>query len=137
MVFSLQKKNGTLHGLKVIRKKGDNMMKTLKTHNHSQMKRKPYGNLSNSSVEQFCEKNVVSLEPDATVLEAAKLMAENHIGDIVVIDGEVGKSVPIGIVTDRDIVIKAIARNASPETMKLSELMTPDIVTANVGDDLS
>jgi CBS domain-containing protein len=64
-------------------------------------------------------------------------MLENHIGDIVVTESHNGKTVPVGIVTDRDIVISSVAKKLAPETLKLSEIMTKKMVTATEGSNLS
>jgi CBS domain-containing protein len=92
--------------------------------------------LSASLIHQLCEKDVVCLTPDATILEVAKNMLDEHIGDVVIIKENAGKSVPVGIVTDRDIVINTIAKQVSPENVRMSEIMTHNIVTANENEDL-
>lgn len=89
------------------------------------------------SLDLLYEKDVVCLSADNTVLEAAELMRENHIGDVIVTQDLDGRGAPIGIVTDRDIVLHVVAKNLNPESIKLSEIMTKKIVTANENHDLS
>ena len=83
------------------------------------------------SLERICSKNVVTISPDATVLEAAKLMQSKHIGCLVVID----ESRPIGILTDRDIVLKVVAGGQKPETT-VKKIMTANPTMVNVNYDL-
>jgi len=64
-------------------------------------------------------KNVVTIEAGKTVIEAAALMSENDIGDLVIMDN----NVPVGIVTERDLVRRVLAEGKSTDT-KLSEVMT-------------
>ena len=70
------------------------------------------------------------LGPDDTIQKAAKMMRDNDYGVIPLVDGD---SALVGIVTDRDIVIKAIASGHGPET-SLSECMTsnPDSVPKDI-----
>ena len=83
------------------------------------------------SLERICSKTVVAITPDATVLEAAKLMQSKHIGCLVVID----ESRPIGILTDRDIVLKVVAGGQKPETT-VKKIMTANPTMVNVNYDL-
>lgn len=65
-----------------------------------------------------------TLEPTATLGEAATLMKQEDCGSIPIVDG--GRLV--GIVTDRDIVVRAIAGGKDPKTAKVSEIMSADPV---------
>ncbi len=71
------------------------------------------------TVEELMTKDVVTIEADKTVFEAAQLMTEKEIGDLVVCDGKT----PVGIVTERDFVRRVIAQK-KPLTCKVSEIMT-------------
>ena len=83
------------------------------------------------SLERICSKTVVTISPNATVLEAAKLMQSKHIGCLVVID----ESRPIGILTDRDIVLKVVAGEQKPQTT-VKKIMTANPTMVNVNYDL-
>jgi len=61
------------------------------------------------TIGEICNRDVVTVQRDATILQAAKLMRKNHAGDVVVIENRKGKVVPVGIVTDRDVVIEVVA----------------------------
>ncbi len=84
------------------------------------------------SLERICSKNVVTISPDATVFEAAKLMQSKHVGCLVVIDD----SRPTGILTDRDIVLKLIAREHKPAEIAVKEIMTSNPTMVNVNYDV-
>jgi CBS domain-containing protein len=84
------------------------------------------------SLDRICSKTVVTISPDATVLEAARLMQSKHVGCVVVIDD----SRPTGILTDRDIVIKLIAREQNPAKTAVREIMTTNPTMVNVNYDL-
>jgi CBS domain-containing protein len=84
------------------------------------------------SLERICTKTVVTISPDATVLDAAKLMHSKHVGCLVVLDD----SRPIGILTDRDIVLKTIAREQKPAATTVKSVMTANPTMVNVNYDL-
>ena len=70
-------------------------------------------------------RDVITISPNAPVSEAAYLMMREDIGSIVVIDNEM---FPIGIVTDRDLVVSVIAEGRSPDEVSVEEIMTKNIV---------
>jgi len=78
-------------------------------------------------------KPVISVRSDATVKEAARLMHENHVGNLLVTDS--GNS-RMGVVTDRDIVLEGIALEKGSKDLKVSDVMTPSVVCAKEDDDL-
>jgi CBS domain-containing protein len=84
------------------------------------------------SLERICTKTVVTISPDATVLEAAKLMQHKHVGCLVVIDD----LRPIGMLTDRDIVLKLVVRENDPAKITAREIMTTSPTMVNVNYDL-
>lgn len=61
------------------------------------------------NVEDFCTREVVIIERDSTVLEAAKFMRSHHVGDVVVVDAHGNINVPISILTDQDIDVEPLA----------------------------
>ena len=76
--------------------------------------------------------NVVALPSDTTITEAARTMREQDIGDVVVTDD----SVLTGLVTDRDIVVRAVAEQRDPQATTLSEIVSRDLVTVNPDDSV-
>lgn len=117
-------------------------MKTSKESTHSQSTPKKIPKMESldrnhiSIIQQLYNKDIVCLKPNATILEAAKLMLEKQVGDIVIVEEHDGKSVPVGILTDRDIVLKITAKKIPPDSVKVSEVMTKNIITAKETDDL-
>jgi CBS domain-containing protein len=63
-------------------------------------------------------------------------MREHHVGDLVVIKEKTGKRVPVGIVTDRDIVLEVIAEGVSMDDVNVGDIMSDKLVTAREGDGL-
>jgi CBS domain-containing protein len=75
------------------------------------------------SISTICNHEVITVKADATVFEAAQLMRHHHVGDVVVIKDNQGKSVPLGIVTDRDLVIEVVATELDCKVMTVSDIM--------------
>jgi len=69
---------------------------------------------------------VISVDEDASVLEAARLMREHRIGGVVVVDSS-GK--PVGVVTERDVVVHVAAEDAKPSQFKAGDVMTKGLPT--------
>ncbi|TMG63019.1 MAG: CBS domain-containing protein [Chloroflexi bacterium] len=75
----------------------------------------------------------ITVEPDATLGEVATLMKQEDCGSIPVV--EAGRLV--GIVTDRDIVIRGVAGGTDPKTQRVSTIMSADPVTIGADDDVT
>ncbi|HUH93725.1 MAG TPA: CBS domain-containing protein [Casimicrobiaceae bacterium] len=75
------------------------------------------------SISEFCTHNVVCATRDTTALEAARLMRHHHVGDVVIVDESDGVRKPIGIVTDRDLVVEVMASGVDPSAIKIGELV--------------
>jgi signal-transduction protein with cAMP-binding, CBS, and nucleotidyltransferase domain len=86
-------------------------------------------------IEDICSRVVVVGLPATSVHEAARLLRENHVGALVVIDSR-DRSRPKGIVTDRDMVVEVLAMGVNADKLTVADIMTRDIVTANSGDDV-
>jgi CBS domain-containing protein len=82
------------------------------------------------TVREVMTTKVVTLPPDTTLAEAARTMREQDIGDIVVADG----GSPVGLVTDRDIVVRAVAEQRDPAVTTIGEILTADLVTVRPDD---
>ena len=72
-------------------------------------------------------RDVLSIAPDASVLDAIRLMAEKGIGALVVLDG----GALAGIVTERDYARKVILKGRSSRTTSVRDIMTADVVTTS------
>jgi len=81
------------------------------------------------SLERFCREPVVTIQPTQSVRDAARLMRDRHAGAVLVVDGDR----PIGIVTDRDIVMRAIIEGRDPNTTPVRDVMSGSLTV--VGSD--
>lgn len=73
---------------------------------------------------------VAVVEPDTTALVVAQLMRRHHVGALVVVDA-IEKTRPIGIVTDRDLVLAVMAEELDPSVFTASDIMSGDLVLAS------
>jgi len=81
------------------------------------------------SISEFCHREVVCATRETTVTEAAGLMRQHHIGDVIIVEHRGAKKIPISIVTDRDIVVEVIAAGVDPRGLKLGDLRLASLVT--------
>jgi len=86
-------------------------------------------------LKEICTPDVVHCTRDTTVLEAARLMRTKHIGDLVVVDDPEEDRVPVGIVTDRDIVVEVLGTGLDPATTTVSRIMHAPVVIARESED--
>jgi CBS domain-containing protein len=83
-------------------------------------------------IKEICSRVVVVAEPGTDLRKAARLMRDHHVGALVVVDGSDGHRRPIGIVTDRDIVVEVVAATeVSPEKLTVGDVMSSDLVVAS------
>ena len=80
------------------------------------------------------DRNVISISPDASVFDAIKLMADENIGSLVVLDDDDGLA---GIVTERDYARKVIVKGRSSHDTRVAEIMTVDVMTAGSDDTVN
>jgi len=83
------------------------------------------------SVDKICTRNVVTISRDADIAEAALKMRQAHVGDLVVTEYRNGRETPIGMVTDRDIVVEVVAQRVQPESLKVADIMSGDVLTVH------
>jgi len=84
----------------------------------------------------ICKREVALVQENARVSEAAKLMRERHVGSLVVVREENKGSVPVGIVTDRDIVVGVLTAGLDYRTVSVGEIMDRDLVTVREDDEI-
>src|SRR2546423_15667628 len=85
-------------------------------------------------VQDFVKKNVTTVSRDATIQEVARKMAEEDIGFLPVVD-QSGKAV--GTITDRDIVVRLIAKGGDVKNARVEQVMTKDVVSVRPDEDLA
>lgn len=83
---------------------------------------------------QVCNRTVVVVAKDTTLADAAKLMREHHVGSLVVAQNTYGRK-PVGIVTDRDMVVEVMAADLDYRTLTVGEIMGDKLVVAKESDD--
>jgi CBS domain-containing protein len=81
------------------------------------------------SIGEHCNRNVVSAVRETTVAEAAGLLRQNHVGSVIIVDEVGGQRIPVGIVTDRDIVVEVVAAGLDPQLVKLGDLIVGPLTT--------
>ena len=84
---------------------------------------------------EICNREVVIVQADKPALEAARLMRQYHAGDVVVVEERGGLQVPVGIVTDRDLVVEIMAPGLDPAVITVGDIMAPELATVmeNIG----
>lgn len=85
------------------------------------------------SISEFCNRNVIGVAGDTPVIEAAALMRQHHVGDVIVVEEVHGQRKPVGIVTDRDLVVEVMASGLDPRQLKVSDLVSGPVVTIDEG----
>lgn len=87
-------------------------------------------------VGEVCNREVVVVNRDQSILDAAKLMRSFHVGDVVVVQDAGSVRTPVGILTDRDIVVKLLAREIDLAAVSIGDAMSFDLVTAGEEDSV-
>ena len=88
------------------------------------------------AVGELCNREVVVTEKSISVVEAARLMRTHHVGDLVVVEEQGGRRVPVGIITDRDIVVEIVAAGVNPDALKVGDIMGPGVATVRESEGL-
>lgn len=78
---------------------------------------------------------LVCCTPGDTVTEVARLMKKEDIGPVLIVDSDRSKTL-VGIVTDRDLVLKVIAEGLDPQTTKVQDVMSKKLVTCHTDDNV-
>jgi CBS domain-containing protein len=74
----------------------------------------------------ICQRNVATVRALDNLISAAQIMRKQHVGYLVVIEPELESTAarPIGVLTDRDIVVSVVAREADPRALRVGDVMT-------------
>jgi CBS domain-containing protein len=89
------------------------------------------------TIASICTHKVLTVDREIDISAAAGVMRENHIGYLIATDSRSGGSTPIGMITDRDIVVKVMAKDVDPHTLTIGDVMTPKPLTAADDDGIS
>lgn len=87
------------------------------------------------NIAAICNREVITVHSESTALNAAKLMRQYHVGDVIVIETDHDKAIPVGIVTDRDIVIELVATELNCNVITAGDIMiaNPTVIKENAG----
>jgi CBS domain-containing protein len=89
------------------------------------------------TVGEFCSRQVVFARRDEHVTEAARRMRDLHVGTLVVVDEHDGRRIPVGVVTDRDLVVRVLSEGVrDADALAVDKVMTTEPVTAREDDNL-
>ncbi len=88
------------------------------------------------NVGELCSRIVVLARRTTPLAEVAKLMREHHVGCVVVVDESAQGRTPVGLVTDRDIVIEVIAMDLDCHAVTAGEAMGPELVTVQEDESI-
>ena len=90
-----------------------------------------------TTIASICNRSVAFTTRETTVAAAAKLMRHGHVGSLVVVDRmNGGKRMPIGIVTDRDIVVEVMATGLDPAVITVGDIMAQELVVGRESDSV-
>lgn len=82
-------------------------------------------------VGEICSREVVCINRIECVAKAAQLMRKHHVGSVVVVDEKAGGRTPIGMLTDRDIVVAVVAVGLNPESVTAGDIMSGELLSVN------
>jgi CBS domain-containing protein len=91
------------------------------------------------NVSQLCSRDVVTVRKTDEVTVAARLMRKKHVGYLVVVEPDFTGATqrPIGVLTDRDIVIGVVAQDVNPRGLRVGDVMTRSPVVVELTDSIA
>ena len=84
----------------------------------------------------FCNREVVIAGLESTIVEVAQLMRRHHVGDVVIVEDREKIRVPVGIITDRDLVVGLIADGVDLDAVSAGDVMSYELTTARTADSI-
>jgi predicted transcriptional regulator len=87
-------------------------------------------------VGEVCNRNVIIVERLSSIRDVAVIMREHHVGNVIVVDDNGDQKKPVGILTDRDIVIELIAADVDLDDVNVGDVMSSDLITVREEDDI-
>jgi CBS domain-containing protein len=85
---------------------------------------------------EYCNREITIIGPESSITEAARLMRQHHVGMLVVVEREGEINRPIGVITDRDLVIEVLAQEVAINSVTVRDVMSQDPVQVGEGDTL-
>ena len=88
------------------------------------------------TIGKICNRETVIITADRGIVEAARLMRDEHVGDLVVVEEVSGRRLPVGILTDRDLVVEILAKEIDLAAVTVGDIMTREPITARESDSI-
>jgi CBS domain-containing protein len=85
---------------------------------------------------ELCNREVVFTYRNTPLVEAARLMREHHVGSLVVVVDRLSERVPVGILTDRDIVVAVVAKELDPRSLTVGDVVTGELIKVREQDGI-
>jgi CBS domain-containing protein len=79
---------------------------------------------------EICNRNVIITSRETSVIQVSQLMREHHVGSIVVTEVQNDCNIPVGIITDRDLVIELLSKEVDVTRVTAGDVMSTEIITA-------
>jgi len=89
------------------------------------------------AVGRVCNRDVVIVREEESLRDAARLMRTRHVGALIVVEEAEGSRIPIGIVTDRDIVLALLQRESDLENLSVADAMSREALRLIETEDVS
>jgi len=89
------------------------------------------------NIGSICTRRMVAVDSHSTLVQAASLMREQHVGALIVTEQTPAGPSVSGVVTDRDITIDVIARGLDPASLKIGELASEKLVSVSEDADIA
>lgn len=80
------------------------------------------------NVGEICSRNFIYVLHQDSVLDVARIMREQHVGSVVVVDNNNGEMTPQGLITDRDLVLEVLAAKIDPAVLKAEDILTSELI---------
>lgn len=84
----------------------------------------------------ICSRETIIAETGDSLLDTARLMRKHHVGSLIIVDKEKDGVRPVGIITDRDIVVQAISEEIDLNSLTAGDIMSTTLLLAREDDDL-
>lgn len=88
------------------------------------------------NVGDYCTRTVITAHTACSIVESARLMREHHVGALVIIAEYKDGERPVGILTDRDLVVEVLAQEVPPDSITVGDIMTRSPVTVREDEDI-
>ena len=89
------------------------------------------------NVGEICSRNVIQVSQQDSVLKVARIMREQHVSAVIVVDNIEGEFRPQGMITDRDLVLEVLAVKIDPTVVKAEDILTSELICVTETHEVS